>query len=148
MLRPTAVPTENLPKEITDATYLSPPDSPENTCTSYASLNEQSDSNIIPIIEFTDTNGQLSLDNLSNHFNYHNSTFTPSVVTPASNISSTNFLTDELIALETVPYAELKEEKYSLFDSEIDSSSIIFQKDDDNINTGDTIQYTISYLDY
>jgi hypothetical protein len=112
MLRPTAVPTENLPPEITNASFIDRPDSPDDFNTSeenssYSTSLNQSDSNtnpILPINEFTDDHGQLINDNLANHFNYHYTATTPA---PVNNSSSTLLTSYEPISLETVPYTEL-----------------------------------------
>lgn len=162
MLRPTAVPTENLPPEITNAPYIERPDTPEDFNTtseensSYATSLNQSDSNtnpILPINEFTDDHGQLITDNLANHFNYHYTAATPAPV-KSNNVSTTNsaLLTSyEPISLETVPYTELIKEEYSLYDgTEIDSASLanVLRKEETDYNDGETITYTISYMDY
>lgn len=162
MLRPTAVPTENLPPEITNAPFVERPDTPEDLNTSEdnssftTSLN-QSDSNtniILPINEFTDDNGHVLSDSLNNHFNYHyTTTSTPATIAQINSSTSTFMTTSyEPISLATVPYTEIKEE-HSFYDgTDIDSSSLgVFRKDehDDDFNTNDnTITYTISYLDY
>jgi hypothetical protein len=67
MLRPSAVPTENLPPEITDLPYIDRPDSPD-TSSSFISL-DQSDSSVAganvstPIILGTNSNNIVFTNN-------------------------------------------------------------------------------------
>lgn len=67
MLRPSAVPTENLPPEITDLPYIERPDSPDNTSSSFISL-DQSDSSTAGII----TNSPIILNTSINNVNNNN----------------------------------------------------------------------------
>lgn len=77
MLRPTAVPTENLPPEITDAPYIERPDTPENyhenTSSSFVSL-DQSDSSTTGVI--TSSPGIITSTNSNNNNNNNNNTIT------------------------------------------------------------------------
>lgn len=159
MLRPSAVPTENLPPEITDKDYIERPDSPyqpDNSSNSYVSL-DQSDSSIIPLNDYTDEQGMVVTDNLSNQFNYHSNnisfTSTPTIASSAIiNIQPTISYeqVNNLTALSTVPYQEITETSYSLYDgTEIDRRTLasVLNKDDYQEN-GQTITYVVNYVDY
>lgn len=160
MLRPSAVPTENLPPEITDKDYIERPDSPyqpDNSSNSYVSL-DQSDSSIVPLNDtYTDEQGMVVTDNLSNHFNYNSTnlsfTSTPTIASSAIiNIQPTISYeqVNNLTALSTVPYQEITETSYSLYDgTEIDRRTLasVLNKDDYQEN-GQTITYVVNYVDY
>jgi hypothetical protein len=72
MLRPSAVPTENLPPEITDLPYIDRPDSPDNTSSSFISL-DQSDSSTTGLISTNTTpiilNNVIHSNNITNNNN-------------------------------------------------------------------------------
>lgn len=155
MLRPSAVPTENLPPEITDLPYSDRPDSPENTSSSFLSL-DQSDSstagNIVtntPVAVHTmvNNNNVMLVNNNNNiihtefqdsevklseptHFTYHPATpIQAAVATPqALNFQPATY--ESLTTLSTVPYQEINQD-YTLYDgTEIDrefASSISFK---------------------
>lgn len=172
MLRPSAVPTENLPSEITDLPYNERPDSPDNTSSSFLSL-DQSDSSTTGIITSSpiiNTNSNNNINNntiISNnnglelphhqeevklsepHFTYH--TATPIQAAPIT--SSVNFQPasyETLTTLSTVPYQEINQDPaYTLYDgTEIDRNrlSSILNKDDYQDNG--TITYVVNFVDY
>lgn len=83
MLRPSAVPTENLPPEITDLPYIERPDSPDNTSSSFLSL-DQSDSSTAGII----TNSPVVLNNVNNNNNNINNHIINNNVSNNNNINT------------------------------------------------------------
>lgn len=71
MLRPSAVPTENLPPEITDLPYIDRPDSPDNTSSSFISL-DQSDSSTTNASTSLNTPISLNTVNIISSINNNN----------------------------------------------------------------------------
>lgn len=144
MLRPSAVPTENLPPEITDLPYSDRPDSPDNTSSSFLSL-DQSDSSTagnivtntpVAVHSLVNNNNVMMANNNNNiihsefqdevklseptHFTYHPATpIQAAVATPqALNFQPATY--ESLTTLSTVPYQEINQD-YTLYDgTEID----------------------------
>lgn len=85
MLRPSAVPTENLPPEITDLPYTERPDSPENTSSSFVSL-DQSDSSTTGTITSPSTNGTITVVNNNNNTTSINNNI---IIQPAEYLTTT-----------------------------------------------------------
>ena len=169
MLRPSAVPTENLPPEITDLPYMERPDSPENTSSSFISL-DQSDSSTTggitnsPVIINTSNNNNNVITAINNnniininhnehqdevklsepHFNYQPAT--PIQAAPSVNFQPSY---ETLTTLSTVPYQEINQDPaYTLYDgTEIDRNrlSSVLNKDDFQV---DTITYVVDFVDY
>lgn len=166
MLRPSAVPTENLPPEITDLPYIERPDSPDNTSSSFISL-EQSDSSTTGV---TTTSSPVALNSVSNnnntttvnfnnnnndyqeevklsdgpHFSYHPAT--PVIAAPSVSFQPSY---ETLTTLSTVPYQEINQDPaYTLYDgTEIDRNrlSSILNKEDFQV---DTISFVVDFVDY
>lgn len=148
MLRPSAVPTENLPPEITDLPYSDRPDSPENTSSSFLSL-DQSDSstagNVVtntPAAVHTINNVMINNNNVMlvnnnniihtefqdsevklsepTHFTYHPATPIQAAVATPQAINFQPATYESLTTLSTVPYQEINQD-YTLYDgTEID----------------------------
>lgn len=81
MLRPTAVPSENLPTEMTNYSSTERSDSPENTTSSsFVSLDHTSDSNSGNVVQTTqqvitianNNNNNNIINNNNHHHNHHN----------------------------------------------------------------------------
>jgi THAP domain len=173
MLRPSAVPTENLPPEITDLPYIDRPDSPENTSSSFVSL-DQSDSSTNGVI--TSNNSPIILNNIINnnntiitnnnnvlqseyqeevvvklpetHFTYHPATPIQAAPIPTSvNFQPSSYET--LTTLSTVPYQEISQDPaYSLYDgTEIDRNRLSSVLNKDDYQDG-TITYVVNFVDY
>jgi hypothetical protein len=176
MLRPSAVPTENLPPEITDAPMIDRPDSPENTSSSFVSL-DQSDSstngvlpnniNISPNISLNSINNNtiITNNNINNnvlqsdyqeevvkmaepHFTYHQATPIQPAVIP-SNMSFQPSSYETLTTLSTVPYQEISQDPaYMLYDgTEIDRNRLSSVLNKDDYQDG-TITYVVNFVDY
>lgn len=174
MLRPSAVPTENLPPEITDLPYIERPDSPENTSSSFISL-DQSDSSTTgvitssPIILNTINNNNNSINNntiiatnnnghelqhhqddvkLSEpHFTYHPATPIQAAIASSVNFQPLSYET--LTTLSTVPYQEINQDPaYTLYDgTEIDRNRLSSVLNKDDYQDG-TITYVVNFVDY
>ncbi|KAL7019832.1 hypothetical protein ACKWTF_011269 [Chironomus riparius] len=174
MLRPTAVPSENLPTEMTNYSSTERSDSPENTTSSsFVSLDHTSDSNsshVVPTTQqvITIANNNNIINNNNHHHNdyhhhqdevklnpenyqYHPSTTpivqTTTIATSASFQAST--YETLLTPLSTVPYQEITEEPmYMLSDgTEIDRNRLASVLNRDDYGDG-TITYVVNFVDY
>lgn len=171
MLRPSAVPTENLPPEITDLPYIERPDSPENTSSSFISL-DQSDSSTTGLITSSpiilsaasnnnNNNNTLILNNNGHDLQHHQDdvklsepqfTYHPAAPIQAAIASSVNFQPasyETLTTLSTVPYQEINQDPaYTLYDgTEIDRNRLSSVLNKDDFQDG-TITYVVNFLDY
>lgn len=174
MLRPSAVPTENLPPEITDLPYIERPDSPENTSSSFVSL-DQSDSSTNGVLPNNINNSPIILNNINNntittnnnnnnvlqseyqeevvklaepHFTYHPATPIQAAPIPTSvNFQPSSYET--LTTLSTVPYQEISQDPaYTLYDgTEIDRNRLSSVLNKDDYQDG-TITYVVNFVDY
>lgn len=156
MLRPTACPSENLPPEITDLNYIERSDSPENTSSSFLSM-EQSESNITdvcssPILLGTGGNNSNITSLINNKSENHDEVKfnEPHSTTPVQTISVHIQPCETLTTLSTVPFQEINQDLscYTLYDgTEIDSyrlSSVLNKED-----TGDGVKtYVLNFVDY
>lgn len=170
MLRPSAVPTENLPPEITDLPYIERPDSPENTSSSFVSL-DQSDSSTTGI----SSSAPIILNNVNNnnntiitnnnsinnnhvdyqddvklsepHFTYHPATPIQAAIAAPVNFQPSSYET--LTTLSTVPYQEINQDPaYTLYDgTEIDRNRLSSVLNKDDYQDG-TITYVVNFVDY
>lgn len=178
MLRPSAVPTENLPPEITDAPYHDRPDSPENTSSSFISL-DQSDQSSSATGVITST--PIIVNNNINHINNNNNTiitnnnnnnghhemqpgqeevklcdphFTYHAATPiqpaiATSVNFQPATYETLTTLSTVPYQEINQDpSYTLYDG----TEIDRNRLSSVLNKDDyqdgTITYVVNFVDY
>lgn len=175
MLRPSAVPTENLPPEITDLPYVERPDSPENTSSSFVSL-DQSDSStngvlpnnsspiIINSININNNNNTIITNNNNNnvlqseyqeevvklaepHFTYQATPIQAAPIPTSVNFQPSSYET--LTTLSTVPYQEISQDPaYTLYDgTEIDRNRLSSVLNKDDYNDG-TITYVVNFVDY
>lgn len=170
MLRPSAVPTENLPPEITDAPHIERPDSPENTSSSFVSL-DQSDSstngvipnNISPNINLNSINNNTIITNnnvlqsdyqeevvkiAEPHFTYHPATpIQPAPIPTTMSFQPSSYET--LTTLSTVPFQEINQDpSYVLYDgTEIDRNRLSSVLNKDDYQDG-TITYVVNFVDY
>lgn len=171
MLRPTAVPSENLPTEMTNYSSTERSDSPENTSSSFVSLDHHqadSTSNNVSSAQtqvITIANNNFINNNSTNHHNeysdevklpenytsYHPIT-TPIVQTTTINTSASfqaSTYETLLTPLSTVPYQEITEEPiYVLSDgTEIDRNRLSSVLNRDDYGDG-TITYVVNFVDY
>lgn len=173
MLRPSAVPTENLPPEITDLPYIERPDSPDNTSSSFISL-DQSDSSTTGIItsspiilnaasnnnNIINNNNTLIINNNGHELQHHQDdvkvepqfTYHPATPIQAAIASSVNFQPasyETLTTLSTVPYQEINQDPaYTLYDgTEIDRNRLSSVLNKDDFQDG-TITYVVNFVDY
>lgn len=172
MLRPTAVPSENLPTEMTNYSSTERSDSPENTSSSFVSLDHSHhsmDSNTGNVSTtqnqvITIANNNIINNNSNNHHNeyqddvklaenysYHPTT-TPIVQTTtiATNASFQGSTYETLLTpLSTVPYQEITDEPmYMLSDgTEIDRNRLASVLNRDDYGDG-TITYVVNFVDY
>lgn len=170
MLRPSAVPTENLPPEITDAPYIDRPDSPDNTSSSFLSLDQSDSSTTGAIITSTPSINILNTINNNNtimtnnnninnnneyqeevklseptHFTYHPATPIQAAVATPVNFQPSSYET--LTTLSTVPYQEINQD-YTLYDgTEIDRNRLSSVLNKDDYQDG-TITYVVNFVDY
>ncbi|CRL03875.1 CLUMA_CG017000, isoform A [Clunio marinus] len=172
MLRPSAVPTENLPPEITDQPYTERPDSPENTSSSFISL-DQSDSSttngvitstpiIMSNVVMNNNNNNTIITNNNGHdlpanqdegkmgepnFTYHTATPIQPAIATALNFQPSTYET--LTTLSTVPYQEINQDPaYTLYDgTEIDRNRLSSVLNKDDYQDG-TITYVVNFVDY
>lgn len=168
MLRPSAVPTENLPPEITDLPYIERPDSPENTSSSFISL-DQSDSSTTglstssPLIlnsvcNNNNNNITTNNNNNSNHSEYQDEVklsephFSYHPATPIQAAPSVNFQPsyETLTTLSTVPYQEINQDPaYTLYDgTEIDRNRLSSVLNKDDFQDGTEITFVVNFVDY
>lgn len=169
MLRPSAVPTENLPPEITDLPYIDRPDSPDNTSSSFISL-DQSDSSTTgaststPLILNTANNINnnntllINNNNINNNNEYHDEVklsepthfYHPSTPIQTAVATPVNFQPstyETLTTLSTVPYQEINQD-YTLYDgTEIDRHRLSSVLNKDDYQDG-TITYVVNFVDY
>ena len=173
MLRPSAVPTENLPPEITDLPY-DRPDSPDNTSSSFISL-DQSDSSTTgastPSNNNNNNNNTIITNNNTNCNNnviiqpdYHQedvtvklsephfTTYHPATPIQPAVATSVNFQPasyETLTTLSTVPYQEISQDPaYTLYDgTEIDRNRLNHVLNKDDYQDG-TITYVVNFVDY
>lgn len=178
MLRPSAVPTENLPPEITDLPYIERPDSPENTSSSFVSL-DQSDSSTNGIITTSspvilnnvnmniNNNNTIIMNNNNisnvinnNHVDYQDEvklsepqfTYQPATPIQAAVATPVNFQPssyETLTTLSTVPYQEINQDPaYTLYDG----TEIDRNRLSSVLNKDDyqdgTITYVVNFVDY
>lgn len=167
MLRPSAVPTENLPPEITDLPYIERPDSPENTSSSFISL-DQSDSSTTGILlnntcnnninstNNINNNNTTTINNNNNHCEYQDEVkethFTYHPATPVQAAPSVNFQPsyETLTTLSTVPYQEINQDPaYTLYDgTEIDRNRLSSVLNKDDYQDGSEITFVVNFVDY